>query len=168
MPELPSLLHTLVMVVLEVVAGRFEAIVEALALNLPELLRRHIPTTAVLGWSVLGHRHGRSPHSFAEVRESRFVASAEAFAVLVASGWGNRGVPELPSLFHSLVMVVLEVVAGRFEAIVEALALNLPELLGRRIPTTAVLAISLLRAVLGWSVLGHEQGGRSECKSERC
>jgi hypothetical protein len=104
----------------------------------------------------------------AEVRESRFVASAEAFAVLVASGWGNRGVPELPSLFHALVMVVLEVVAGRFEAIVEALALNLPELLGRRIPTTAVLAISLLRAVLGWSVLGHEQGGRSECKSERC
>jgi hypothetical protein len=57
--------------------------------------------------------------------------------------------PELPSLFHTLVMVALEVIAGSFEAIVEALALNLPEFLGRRIPTAAILAISWLLAVLG-------------------
>ena len=31
-----------------------------------------------------------------------------------------------------------------------------------------ILAISLLRVALGRPVLGHEQGGRSQCKSKRC
>jgi hypothetical protein len=154
------------MVVLEVVTGGFEAIAEALALNLPELLGRRIPTAAVmvraiLGRPVLGHRHGRSPHSFTEVREGRFVAAAEAIAVVVASGWGNRGMAEFPSPLHIRLIVIFKVVAGGFKAIVEALALNLPEFLGRRIPTAAILTISWLWAVLGWPVLGHEQGGRS-------
>jgi hypothetical protein len=74
---------------------------------------------------------------------------------------------EFPSPFHIRLMVIFKVVAGSFKAIVEALALNLPERLGRRIPTTAILTISWLRAILGWPVLGHKQGGRSQCKSKR-
>jgi hypothetical protein len=65
--------------------------------------------------------------------------------------------------------LILEVVAGGLDAIMEALALNVAELLGRRIPATSimVLTIALLRTVLGLAILCPEQGGRSQGKNKR-
>jgi hypothetical protein len=109
---------------------------------------------------------------FSEVREGRIVAVAEAFAVFVAVGWGNGGMAVFPAPVHVRITVVFEVVAAGFDAIVEAPALHIAELLGRCIPAAAImvwviLAISILRVVLGRAVLGHEHGGRSQCKSKR-
>jgi hypothetical protein len=48
MPEFSSPLHIWRIVSVEVIASSFEAIVESLALNIPELLRRRIPAAAIL------------------------------------------------------------------------------------------------------------------------
>jgi hypothetical protein len=80
----------------------------------------------------------------------------------------NRRMAEFVSPFRVRLMAAFKVVAGGFDAIVEALALNLPELLWRRIPaaTIMVLTIALLRVVLGLR-LCPEQGGRSQGKNKR-
>jgi hypothetical protein len=71
-------------------------------------------------------------------------------------------------VFDIRVMVALKVIAGGFDAGVEALALNVLELLGRRIPAAAimvgVLPVLILRTR---AVLGHQQGRCSQCKSKR-
>jgi hypothetical protein len=131
MAELPPLLHVWWIVPVEVIATGFKAIVEALALNIPEFLWRRIPAAVFMlrGRAVLDHWHRMSLHSFAEVREGRVVAAAEAFAVCVAVGWRNLGMPELPPPLHVWWIVTVKVVPGSFEAIMESLALNIPELL---------------------------------------
>jgi hypothetical protein len=157
MPEFSSPLHIWRIVSVEVIASSFEAIVEALALNVPETLRRRIPAAAILiRWrAVLGHWHRRPPHSFAEVREGRVVAAAEAFAVCVAVGRWNPRMPEFSPPIRARRIVPVEVIAGSFEAIVESLALNIPELLRRRIPAAAIL--------VRWGpILSYEQHWRSQ------
>ena len=141
MTEFSSALYVWRIVPVEVIAGSFNAIVEAPALNIPELLRRRVPAAAIMirGRSVLDHWHGMPLHSFAEVREGRVVAAAKAFAVCVAVGAWNLGMSEFSSALHVWRIVPVEVVAGSFDAIVEALALNIPELLWRRIPAAAIL-----------------------------
>jgi hypothetical protein len=52
-------------------------------------------------------------------------------------------------------MVILKVVTARFDAIVEALALNIAELLGRRIPASAIMVGMLPVPVLRWWSLGR-------------
>jgi hypothetical protein len=157
MAELPPLLHVWWIVPVEVIATGFKAIVEALALNIPEFLWRRIPAAVFMlrGRAVLDHWHRMSLHSFAEVREGRVVAAAEAFAVCVAVGWRNLGMPELPPPLHVWWIVTVEVVPGSFEAIVESPALNIPEFLGGRIPPATIM--------VGWGpILGYEQGRRSQ------
>jgi hypothetical protein len=143
------------MVTLKVVASGLNTIMEALALYIPELLGRRIPTTAIM-IRVVHHGHRRS-HSFAEVRNGHLITAAETVAVVVANGWGNRGMAEFISPFHIQFTMTFKVVAGGFDAIVEALALNVPELLGRCIPAAAIM----VRVVLRCPVLGHEQGRSS-------
>lgn len=104
---------------------------------------------------------------FAEVRKGHIVAAAEALAVFVVCVPRNRRIAEFVSSLRVRGTLILEVAAGGFDAIVEALALNLPELLWRRIPaaTIMVLTIALLRVVLGLR-LCPEQGGRSQDKNK--
>jgi hypothetical protein len=109
---------------------------------------------------------------FPKVRKGRIVAVAEALAVFVTGVWGNGGMAVFPSPVHVWMTVVFEVAAAGFDAIVEAFALHIAELLRRSIPAAAILVlvfllISLLRVVLGRAILSHEQGGRSQCKSKR-
>jgi hypothetical protein len=106
--------------------------------------------------AVLGH--GDRNHAFPEVRKGLIVAAPEAVPVIIAGGWGNRGIAEFVSSLGVWLTAVFKVAAGGFDAIVEALALDLAELLRGDIPAAAImiLAIPLLRAVLGLAVLGHE------------
>jgi hypothetical protein len=103
-----------------------------------------------------------------EMSEGRIVAAVKALSEGVAVMGRNRGTPVFPSVIHIPVMVALKVVAGGFDAGVEALALNLLELLGRRVPAAAivvsVLPVLILRAR---AVLRHQQGRCSQCKSKR-
>jgi hypothetical protein len=163
-----------------------DAIVESLLLNIAELLRRRIPAAAIVVWvvltisllravlgrAVLVHGHGASSHAFLEVRKCRIVAVAEAFAVFVTGGLGDRGMAESICSFDIWGTVILKVGPAGLDAIVESLPLNIAELLRRRIPAAAivvwvVLTISLLRAVLGRAVVGNEQGGRSQGENKR-
>jgi hypothetical protein len=62
---------------------------------------------------------------------------------------------ELPPPLRVRRVVPVEVVAGGIEAIVEALALNIAELLRRRIPAATIM--------VRWGpILGYEQGWRSQ------
>jgi hypothetical protein len=149
MAELSPPLRAWWSVSVEVAATGFKAIVESLALNIPELLWRRIPAAAFMlrGRAVLGHGHRRPSHSFAEVREGRVVAAAEAFAICVAVGWRNPGMTEFFSPLHVRRDVSVEVIVGSVEAIMEAL--------GRGIPAPAIM--------VGWGpILGHEQGWRCQ------
>ncbi|MGA2170863.1 MAG: hypothetical protein ABSG62_21970 [Terracidiphilus sp.] len=84
---------------------------------------------------------------------------------------------EFPSSFRIRGTAVFEVGPPGFDAIVEALPLDIAELLRRRIPAAAImvwtiLTVSLLRAVLGRAVLGRavladEQNGYCQGKSKR-
>ncbi len=93
--------------------------------------------------------------AFAEVGKGRIVAAAEAVAIIVAVVSRNRGTAVFHSVFHVRVMVILKVVTGRFDATVEALALNIAELLGRRIPASAIMVGMLPVPVLRWWSLGR-------------
>ena len=81
---------------------------------------------------------------FAEVRKGHIVAAAETVAVFVACGPRNRRMAEFVSPFRVRGTLILEVVAGGFDAILEALALNLPKLLGRRIPAATIMVRVIL------------------------
>jgi hypothetical protein len=70
---------------------------------------------------------------------------------------------EFLSPFHVRLFVLFEVVAASLEAILEALTLSVAELLWGRIPATAIM----LRAVLGWAVLGCKKSGRCQGKGKR-
>jgi hypothetical protein len=79
---------------------------------------------------------------------------------------------EFPSSLWVRLAVAFEVAPAGFDAIVEALTLDIAELLRRRIPSATIvirviLTVPLLRTVLGRAVLGHEQGGCSQGKSKR-
>jgi len=79
---------------------------------------------------------------------------------------------EFPSSFRIRGTAVFEVGPPGFDAIVEALPLDIAELLRRRIPAAAImvwtiLTVSLLRAVLGRAVLADEQNGYCQGKSKR-
>jgi hypothetical protein len=157
MAELSPPLRAWWSVSVEVAATGFKAIVESLALNIPELRWRRIPAAAFMfrGRAVLGHGHRRSSHSSAEVREGRVVAAAEAFAICVAVGWRNPGMTEFFSPLHVRRDVSVEVIVGSVEAIMEALALDILEFLGRGIPAPAIM--------VGWGpILGYEQGWRCQ------
>ena len=64
---------------------------------------------------------------FAEVRKGHIVAAAEALAVFVACGPRNRRMAEFVSSLRIRGTMILEVPAGGLDAIMEALALNLPD-----------------------------------------
>jgi hypothetical protein len=157
MAEFSSSPHVWRIAPVEVIMTGFKAIVEALALNIPELLWRRVPAAAFMlrGRAVLGYGHRRSSHAFAEVREGRVVAASEAFAVCVAVGWWNPWMAEFSSPLHVRRVVSVEVIVGSFKAVVESLALNILEFLWGRIPPATIM--------VGWGpILSHEQGWRCQ------
>jgi hypothetical protein len=81
-------------------------------------------------------------------------------------------VAKFPSSLHVRWAAAFEVATPGFKTIVEALALDIAELLRWRIPAAVILVVviltvRLLRMVLGLAVLGHEQGGCSQGESKR-
>ena len=103
-----------------------------------------------------------------EMSEGRIVAAVKSFSVSVAVMGRNGGTLVFPSVVQIRVMVALKVVACGFNAGMEPLALNILELLGRRIPAAAIM-VGVLPVLILWTraVLGHKQGRRSQCKSKR-
>ena len=78
---------------------------------------------------------------------------------------------KFPPSLHVWWSAAFEVAATGFKTIVEALALDIAELLRWRIPAATImirviLTVPLLRTVLGLAVLGHEQGGCSQGESK--
>ena len=107
-----------------------------------------------------------------KVREFQVVTAAEAFAILIAILWANRGMAECPCSFRSWGTVIFKVGPAGLDAIVKSLPLNIAELLRRRIPAAAIVAwavltISLLLALLGRAVLSNKQDGRSHGENKR-
>ena len=106
--------------------------------------------------------------AFTEMREGRIVAALKALTICVAVAWRNGGTAVFPSVVHIGVMATFKVIPGGFEAGVEALALNVLELLRWRIPAAAIMVGVLPVLVLRRrSVLGYEQSRCSQCKSKR-
>jgi hypothetical protein len=162
MAEFVSSFHIRGTMILDVLVGALNAIVEALALKVTELRWRRIPAAANLddgcrNWS----------RSCLEVRNGQIVAAAEAVAVIIAEGWRNVGIAEFISSFHIRGTMILDVLVGALNAIVEALALKVAKLRWRRIPAAAILAIAWLRVVLGLAVLRPEQGRGSQGENKR-
>ena len=107
--------------------------------------------------------------AFAEVREGRVVAAAEAFAIGVAIARCNRRTAILPPVVNVRAMAAFKVAAAGLDAIVETPALNIAELLGWRIPASAIMigGLPVPVPVLGRrAVPGHQQGRCSQCEGK--
>jgi hypothetical protein len=72
----------------------------------------------------------------------RVVAAAEALAVVPARVARNMGMTVFVAILYVRPAMMVEVLASTFDAIVEALALDVAELLRRRIPAAVILTIS--------------------------
>lgn len=84
--------------------------------------------------------------------EGRVVAAVKTDPVVFAALAGNWGIEEFPSPLDILRKLVIEVVMRGLKTIMESLALNIAEFLGRHVPAAAIL--------------GNEQDGRSQPESE--
>jgi hypothetical protein len=92
------------------------------------------------------------------MRECEVVATAEAIAIVVLELASNWWVTELSSLLDIRWIVIVKVVVGGFEAIAEALALNVAELMWRRIPTAAIMVgVIPVLPILSCQQNGHAQ-----------
>jgi len=177
MAESPCSFHIRGPAIFKVGPAGLDAIHESLPLNIAELLRRRIPAAAIMIWvarsesllrgargrAVLVHGHWAWSHAFPEVRESRVVAAAEAFAVVVAGGPGHRWIAELHDRVDVRGAPVFEVSTAGLDAILESSPLNIAELPRGRIPAAAIV----VWAVRGRAVLGNEQGGGSQGEHKR-
>jgi hypothetical protein len=79
------------------------------------------------------------------VAHGRIVAAAEAFAVIPSRIVRNVGMAVFVAVLYIRPAMVVVVLASTFDAIMEALALNVAELLRRRIPAALVLSVSVSR-----------------------
>jgi len=172
--EVPFPVYVRILMVFEVAAAGFDAIVEALALHIAELLRRRIPSPAImfgviltiallwlvrtgliLGRAVPGHGHGATPHPFPEVRKGHIVAAAEAVAILVASLRWNGWLAEFRCHVHVRAAVVFDVSAGGLNAVVKTMTLHIAELRRRRVPAAVIIVPVVLPVTLLWLVRGR-------------
>lgn len=144
-----------------------QAIMEALALNLTELLRWRIPGATVhdraqnlspYAWAGRWWRRWWRCKTLAVMRKGHVVAAAETVTVVVSKLEGDRGVTELSSLLNIQWIVVVKVVVRGFEAIMKALALDVTELRRGRIPATAIM-VGVIRVL---PVLGRKQNRRAQ------
>jgi hypothetical protein len=158
------LVHVVGTLIGEVPSCCFDAVMEASALDVAELLGRRIPRTAVMvRWRArLGHV--LASHDLLRMSEGQVVTPAKTIPVVVADIVGDGRTTEF--LVHLRIGRVLKsnVLAGSFNAIVEALPLYVAQLLWRGVPSAA----ALIRAVLGRPVLGGKECGRAQRKSKRC
>ncbi len=69
-----------------------------------------------------------------QVLDGLLIAALEAFPVICTRALRNVWVPIFFAIVHIRPAMVIEVFAGTFNTIVKALALNLAELLWRRVP----------------------------------
>ena len=76
---------------------------------------------------------------FSEVCEGHVVAAVKPFTVFVAVLGGNGRLAEFSLLVQVVGTLFRDVSAGGLDAVVEASALDIAELLGRRIPWTALM-----------------------------
>jgi hypothetical protein len=105
-----------------------------------------------------------------EVREGRVVAATEAVAIGVADRWGNRGMAEFSPSSRVGLFAPVEIVAGGFDAIVEALPLNVAEFRRGRIPAATIRrrrGWAAARRRWRWAVLCREKDGRCQGKGKR-
>jgi chemotaxis protein histidine kinase CheA len=70
------------------------------------------------------------------------ISLAKTFAIVVAKSARNPGMAVLIAIIHVRTAVIVEVLAGAFDAVVKPLTLDLAKLSRRRIPSAAVLAIT--------------------------
>jgi hypothetical protein len=70
------------------------------------------------------------------------VAAAESLAVVVSRAWWNMRMTKFIAVVHIWRTVVVEVLAGSFDTVVETLTLNFTKLLRRGVPSARCLAIA--------------------------
>src|ERR1700677_280748 len=93
------------------------------------------------------------------------VAAPESIAIVMSRTWRNMRMAKFVAVIHVRRAVVVEVLACPFNAVVEALTLNVTKLLRRGIPSTRRLAIAGRRRWRG-SVLSQNKAGSSQRKSK--
>jgi hypothetical protein len=100
------------------------------------------------------------------VLDADLIAATEGLAVVVSGVSGDVGVTELVTVVYVGSTVVLEVFAGTFDAVVEALLLNFFELGRGVLPWLGATLVAGRRRSLGDqnSGAGKGEGGCEECE----
>jgi hypothetical protein len=96
-----------------------------------------------------------------EMSKGHVVAPMEAFTVFFATLRWNRWLTKFPFPFHINGMLLCDIPAGGLDAVVEALPLHIAELLGWRIPRTAVMVgrrAGLSHGLASQDLLGMSEG----------
>jgi hypothetical protein len=98
---------------------------------------------------------------FSEMSNGHIVAPMKAFTVFFATLRWNRWLTKFPFPFHIYGTLLGDIPASCFDAVVEASALNIAELLGWRIPWTTVMVgwrAGLRHGLASQDLLGMSEG----------
>ena len=125
--------------VLNVAARNFQAIMEALPLNFMQFARNRVPCIPDHFLSQIGRRRRLLHSAIHQVRDGHFIAAAEAIAILFLHTEGDMGMAEFIAIVHIRIAMALNISACGFDAIVEALALDIVELTRGLFPLLPVL-----------------------------
>jgi len=101
-----------------------------------------------------------------EMIHGNLVPAAESIAVVLSRTWRDMRMTVLIAIVHVRPAVVIEVLASSFDAIVEALTLDIAKLLRWCVPSTRSLIITAWLFL--W--LGHDKarGSQRECEYWKC
>ncbi len=119
-------------VIIEVLTGSFDPIQKSLTVKLIELVGRSIP------WPVrCAHAPVFCPR---QMRHANFISATESFTICSPHGRRHVGVAIFIAIVHFRAPVVIEVLVGSFDSVVEATPLNIVPGVWRSLPVVAVLA----------------------------
>ena len=131
-----AIVHIGPTMILEVPIGANNAILESLAAQSVEFIRRSIPGANRCA-HLHGRLHGRSVH---DVRHGHVVSTPKALAIGFAQPTGHIRIAILIAIIHVRAAVVLEVLAGSFHSVVESASLHIVPGVRRSLPVVAILA----------------------------
>ncbi len=121
--------------ILEVPIGADNAILKSLAAQSVEFIRRSIP-----GANRCAHLHGRSVH---DVRHRHAVSTPKTLPISLAQLTGHIRMAILIAVIHVGLSVILVVLSGSFDSVVETPPLNIIPGVRRSLPVVAILAEAL-------------------------
>lgn len=101
------------------------------------------------------------------MRHRDFVAATESLAVVVSCACRNMRMTIFVAPLYVRRAVMVEVLAGSFDAVMEALTLDIAKLLRRCVPSTRSLVVIVVRAIL-WLSDDKARGPQSESKYWKC